>query len=146
MAPLGEEKNFMSTSRSSSYRRSGNDHFEPDIDSDPAAQRRLRGQLEQIDYTVFAANREVISRTLGFADAEKFQRLAAATALARAAWVSEALSQTQVPAPLNAEQVTKLKNLRGAYEELSESYEAMRRMVERGYLPFKPAANGFFKA
>jgi len=136
----------MSTSRSSSYRRSGNDHFEPDIDSDPAAQRRLRGQLEQIDYTVFAANREVISRNLGFADAEKFQRLAAATALARSAWVSEALNQTQSPAPLNADQVTKLKNLRGAYEELSECYEAMRRMVERGYMPFKPAENGFFKA
>ncbi|MEY4255293.1 MAG: hypothetical protein RLZZ141_520 [Pseudomonadota bacterium] len=136
----------MSTSRSSSYRRSGNDHFEPDIDSDPAAQRRLRGQLEQIDYTVFAANREVISRMLGFADAEKFQRLAAATALARAAWVAEALTQTQVPNSLNSDQVTKLRKLREAYEELSEAYEATRRMVERGYLPFKPAANGFFKA
>ena len=65
-----------------------------------------------------------------------------ASALARAAWVSEALSQTQVPSPLNAEQVTKLKNLRGAYEELSESYEAMRRMVERGYLTMPAAPAG----
>ena len=27
-----------------------------------------------------------------------------------------------------------------------ESGVGLRRMVERGYLPFKPAANGFFKA
>jgi hypothetical protein len=136
----------MSISRSSSYRRSGNDHFEPDIDSDPASQRRLRGQLEQIDYTVFAANREVISRSLGFADAGKFQRLAAATALARAVWVAEALAQTQVPSTLNVDQVAKLHNLRSAYEELSEAYEAARRMVERGYLPFKSEVGGFSKA
>lgn len=136
----------MSISRSSNYRRSGNDHFEPDVDSDPAAQRRLRGQLEQIDYTVFAANREVIARMLGFADAEKFQRLAAAAAQARAMWVAEALAQTEVIHALSKEQVEKLVNLRRAFEELSEAYEAARRMIERGYLPFKPAANGFFKA
>jgi hypothetical protein len=146
MASLGEGKNLMSTSRSSIYRRSGNDHFEPEIDSDPTSQRRLCGQLEQIDFTAFAANREIVSRSLGFADASKFQRLATATALARAAWVAEALAQTQVPNVLNVDQVTKLHNLRSAFEELSEAYEAARRMVERGYLPFRPEVGGFSKA
>ena len=39
----------------SSYRRVS-DHFEPDLVEDPAEQRKRRGHLEQIDYTVFAAN------------------------------------------------------------------------------------------
>ena len=44
--------------RASSFKRQSHDHFEPQDDSDPAAQRRLRGHLEQIDYTAFASNRE----------------------------------------------------------------------------------------
>ena len=41
-----------------------------------------------------------------------------------------------VPTP---EQVEKLAQLRIAYDELAEVYDAMRRMVERGYLTY-PAA------
>ena len=37
---------------------------------------------------------------------------------------------------MSAEEVSRLQLLRTAYEELSEAYEAMRRMVERGYLQF----------
>ncbi len=50
--------------RTSSYRVSL-DHFEPQETTDPQAQRRLRGQLEQIDYTAFAANKEALSRRWG---------------------------------------------------------------------------------
>ena len=44
----------------------------------------MRGQLEQIDYTDFAANRAAISLTIsgGHLSAAKFQRLAVATAQA----------------------------------------------------------------
>ena len=52
----------MSTVLTQSYRRQ-RDHFEPQ-DLDPQEQRRLRGQLEQIDYAAFVSNREVISQTL----------------------------------------------------------------------------------
>jgi hypothetical protein len=41
----------------SSYRRTTSDHFEPEQNLDPQAQRKLRGQLEQIDYIAFASNR-----------------------------------------------------------------------------------------
>ena len=44
------------------------------------------------------------------------------------------------PQGLSAEQVEKLSVLRGAYEELTEAYEAMRRMVERGYLSYRSEA------
>ena len=125
----------MSVTRTSSVRRSS-DHFEPEAPLDPQAQRRLRGQIEQIDYTAYASNREVIGQMLGQADAAKFQKLAVGAALARAQWVAEALALTETPHPLSAEQTAKLARMRAAYEELTEAYEAMRRMVERGYLTF----------
>lgn len=131
----------MST-RASSFKRYSQDHFEPQDDTDPAAQKRLRGQLEQIDYTAFASNREVIGATLGQADAAKFQRLAVAAAHARALWVAEALSMTETTSGLEPRQAERLAELRSNYEELTEAYEALRRMVERGYLAYRPASAG----
>jgi hypothetical protein len=131
----------MST-RASSFKRYSQDHFEPHDDSDPTAQRKLRGQLEQIDYTAFASNREVIGATLGQADAQKFQRLAVAAANARALWVAEALSMSESPASLEPRQAQRLADLRTNYEELTEAYEALRRMVERGYLTYRAAQAG----
>lgn len=126
----------MSVTRTQNVRRT-HEHFEPEAELDPQAQRRLRGQIEQIDYTAYASNREVIGQVLGHADAAKFQKLAVGAALARAQWVAEALALTETPHPLSAEQTAKLARMRAAYEELTEAYEAMRRMIERGYLTFK---------
>ncbi|MDO8911599.1 MAG: hypothetical protein Q8N10_02780 [Phenylobacterium sp.] len=126
--------------RASSFHRHATDHFEPqDTDDDPHAQRRMRGQLEQIDYTAFASNTEVIGAVLGHADAQKFQRMAVAAAMARAQWVKEALALSEAISPSH-EQISRLGRLRQAYEELAEAYEAMRRMVERGYLPYQAPA------
>ncbi len=124
------------SSRHAGYRTS-QDHFEPQDDSDPTAQRRLRGHLEQIDYTAFAANREVIGAVLkGSANVANFQKLAVAAAQARALWIKAALAASDSGAPLEARQSNQLSDLRANYEELSEAYEAMRRMVERGYMSY----------
>lgn len=131
----------MSSMRTSSYRRAALDHFEPEDVSDPQAQRRLRGHLEQIDYTAFASNKEVLAHMLGRTDAAAFQRLAVAAALARARWVKEALHMAEAGHELNAEQIAKLSRLRAAYDELTEAYEGMRRLVERGYLTYTPATS-----
>lgn len=131
----------MSSIRTSSVRRIATDHFEPDTDSDPQAQRRLRGQLEQIDYTAYAANREVLGQSLSHADAGTFQRMAVAAALARAQWVKEALSLSEAGS-ISPLRVQRLAELRSAFEELAEAYEALRRMVERGYLPYRGGPNG----
>lgn len=129
----------MSTMRTQNVRRIGLDHFEPEEISDPQHQKRLRGQLEQIDYTAYVSNREVIAHDLGAADAGKFQHLAVAVAHARVQWVREALAMTKAGVALTCEQVESLACLRAAYEELTEAYEAMRRMVERGYLAYGTA-------
>lgn len=113
------------------------DHFQPESSEDPAAQRRMRGQLEKIDYTAYACNREVIGQMVGPVDAQVFQRLAVACAQARANWVAEALSATSAGLAVPAERTARLAELRRSFEELSEAYEGMRRMVERGYLTFR---------
>lgn len=123
----------------SSYRR-GRDHFEPS-DTDPQEQRRLRGALEQIDYTAFVSNREVIPQIMGLGanhtEPAAFQRLAVAAATARARWIAEALRMTEAGYAVGPGEAQKLGGLRAAYEELSEAYEGLRRMVERGYLPYR---------
>jgi hypothetical protein len=125
----------MSVTRTSTV-RSALDHFEPELNDDPQAQRRVRGQLEQIDYTAFAANRAAISHTIGggHVPAAKFQRLAVAAAQARAAWAAQALAYADAGKPMEPGETARLSLMRETYIELSDAYEALRRMVERGYL------------
>jgi hypothetical protein len=128
----------MSATMTNSTGRRG-DHFEPEAALDPHEQRKMRAHLEQIDYAAFAANRKVLAQALGKASLASFERLAIAAARARAQWVHEAIGMTANAGPLSVEQAARLATLRHAFEELTEAYEAMRRMVERGYLNYQAA-------
>jgi len=123
-------------SRVTHSRRTSSDHFEPDDNVDAKTKRQLHGHLEQIDYTAYAANRRVLSGTLAHVDAEKLQRLASAAALARTRWVVAGMSLADVDAFPTPQQIKTLSELREAYGELTEVYEGLRRMVERGYLTY----------
>lgn len=116
--------------------RKVSEHFEPEAALDPQQQRALRGHLEQIDFAAFAANREVVAKTLGHADLEQFQRLAVAASHARARWLgaSIALSKKAEPSPQDVQQIVMLRT---TYDELTEAYNGLRRLVERGYLPYR---------
>jgi hypothetical protein len=115
-------------------RRLVGDHFEPDDNADPRAQKQLRGHLEQIDYTAYAANRKVMSAALGDADVQQFERLGLGASYARAKWVATALAMSDRGAPPSIADIETLATLRRAFEELTAAYDALRRMVERGYL------------
>jgi hypothetical protein len=129
----------MAKTMTSSYRRTS-DHFEPDLVEDPVEQRKRRGHLEQIDYTVFAANQAVMNKTIHHVTIEDFQNLALSASKARGAWVDAAMSAARSRSPMSEQEVQRLAHLRSAYDELCEAYEAMRRMVERGYLRFQASA------
>jgi hypothetical protein len=128
------------SSQMSSFRRQTHDHFQPEADLDPGAQRALRGKLEQIDYIAYLSSREVIGQALAEVDVQKLQRLAVAAAHARAQWASLALAITEASHLPNPKQIETLADMRTAYEELAAAYDGMRRMVERGYLAYKPSA------
>lgn len=120
--------------------RTRSDRFEPEAELDPTEQRKLRGHLEQIDYAAYAANRAVVDQAMGRVELHAFERLAVATAHARANWVTAALAMTESGTALSAEQVAQLAALRLAFDELTEAYDGMRRMVERGYLHYQAKA------
>jgi hypothetical protein len=134
----GRSVDGQTMSKVSGIWRSAGDHFEPDDDVDPKIQRQLRGHLEQIDYTAYAANRAVVA-ALGKADSQKFERLARTAALARTRWMAAALAACDGDHPPSAEQVEQIAQHRKTYEELTEVYGALRRLVERGYLTYTPA-------
>jgi hypothetical protein len=121
----------------SGFRRPVSDHFEPQDSLSLQEQKKLRGQLEQIDFTAYASNKEVIAQVLGDSDAEQFQHMALAVARARAEWIAEALKAGKGGRSLASDQVARLRQLRMAFEELSEAYDGLRRMVERGYLHYQ---------
>ncbi|WP_278069760.1 hypothetical protein [Brevundimonas sanguinis] len=125
----------MSTMLTQSRRRSS-DYFMPE-DMEPQEQRRLRGLLDQIDYAAYVANRELIGHAMAQVDVAAFQKLAVLTAQARARWGAEAVRLAESGAPATPDQVARLTAARTAYDELSEAYDGLRRMVERGYLPLK---------
>lgn len=112
----------------------GREHFRPSAAVEPQEERRLIAALEKIDMAAFEANRSVLARQVGRVDIQDFRRLAAMAAAARAHWVREALALGEKGLPPTEAQVRHLAQLRSAFEELSESYDATRRMVERGYL------------
>jgi hypothetical protein len=126
----------------SSFKRSAGDHFEPASDLDPQAHRRLRGQLEQIDYTAFASNQAVIGQLLRHVDGAQLQQMAVATARARSRWVARGLELSETGRELSTTEVADLTRLRQAYEELRDAYEALRRMVERGYISYQAGPAG----
>lgn len=128
----------MSIIRTQSSRNNG-DHFEPDDASDPHVQRALRAALEQIDYTAYAANREVMRKGFPGATAQDFNSLGMAAAKARSLWVAAAVALSRDGKLPDAGQIAELARLRIAYDELSEAYEAMRRMVARGYITYAGA-------
>lgn len=116
------------------------ERFEPEPALDPSEQRKLRGHLEQIDYAAFAANRAIVAKSMGRVELATFQHLAVAAAHARTRWVMAAATAANNATDLTQDQVAQLGVLRRAFEELAEAYDAMRRMVERGYLSYHSRA------
>jgi hypothetical protein len=75
----------------------------------------------------------VIHHALGDIPAQRFERLAVATAQARAEWAALALSVSQsgqAPSPQQTMQA------RSGYEELAGAYDGLRRLIERGYAAY----------
>ena len=126
----------MSTYSALKNGRVSSEHFVPSNEGDHKDQSKLRGALERIDYTAFAANCEVLSTEIGPTSVQKFERIALFAARARAAWVKAVLASTEGGKKLTQDQIAELAQSRMAYEELTAAYDAMRRMVERGYLTY----------
>lgn len=100
---------------------------------DKAARRKLTSFLEQIEVAIFTANREVIHNAIPELDRDNFVRFAVVVAEARASYVKLALEvgkRGHLPA---AEELQHLRAARETYDELTHAFEAMHRVIKRGY-------------
>jgi hypothetical protein len=78
----------------------------------------------------------VIHHALGDIPAQRFERLAVATAQARAEWAALALSVSQSGQAPSPQQTMALMQARSGYEELAGAYDGLRRLIERGYAAY----------
>lgn len=100
---------------------------------DKQARRQLTQFMEQVELTVFQANKEVLRREIPNLDRDSFIRFAVQVAEARARYVKHGLEITKAGHRASAAELDQLKGLRLAYDELLAAFEATQRLIERGY-------------
>lgn len=102
--------------------------------SEQLDQKRRHAWLEfkgAMDKAVVAANREVLGKLTLTRDG--FLRLALNTASLRAAYLQKGVEIGSLKSPTR-EQLEELALLRHAYEESTQVFEALERIIERGYV------------
>lgn len=102
--------------------------------SEQLDQKRRHAWLEfkgAMDKAVVAANREVLGKLK--LTREQFLRLALNTASLRAAYLQHGVEIGSLRSPTR-EQLEELALLRHAYDEARQVFEALERIIERGYV------------
>jgi hypothetical protein len=102
--------------------------------SEQLDQKRRHAWLEfkgAMDKAVVAANREVLGKLKLSRD--QFLRLALNTASLRAAYLQQGVEIGSLRSPTR-EQLEELALMRHAYDEARQVFEALERIIERGYV------------
>jgi hypothetical protein len=105
---------------------------------DHHAQMRLKGNLQQIDYGIFAANREVFQKKIPELDQATMIRFAVVVSEERAAFVAQGLALARAGHTPSDADIAELARLRQRYEEMEAAFRAARRLIERGYAKVPP--------
>jgi hypothetical protein len=124
----------MTTKVSGTFKPQRADRVMSDDLLDREARQALSKFSQGLEVAVFEANRETISRKLGALPRESFLRLAVKVADTRADYLQVALEVAKgdgLPRPADIE---RLRKLRETYEEMVDAFEAMERVIERGYI------------
>jgi hypothetical protein len=109
------------------------------LTSEQIDQKRRHSWLEfkeAMDRAIVEANRESLRRVK--LSRESFLRLALCTAEARAQYVEKGIELGAAKSPTR-EQVVALAHAREAFEEACAAFEALERVIERGYLDIPKA-------
>lgn len=100
------------------------------LDRDSA--RKLQKFLEEIEMSIFSANREVIRKAVPELTRESFMAFSVRVAEARARYIKVALELSAIANP-SPEDIARLRAAREANDELVHAFEATKRIIERGY-------------
>jgi hypothetical protein len=103
---------------------------------DKRALHALAAFREEVEMAIFSANTEIIGRETPNLTRDTFLKLAVAVAEARARYIKVG---TEVAAMAGKkpprEMIDSLAEARRAYEEITHAFQAVERVIERGYIP-----------
>lgn len=100
---------------------------------EPAMRKAIKAQLDALAFASFTADREVIARELPTIRRVDLEFLVVAGAEARTRWLVQALAHGKTKKLPSAAEVEELARLRQTYQELAAAFEALKRLIERGY-------------
>jgi len=103
---------------------------------DNTAQKRLHRFQERLAKIVISSNHELIGKALPVIKADSFARLSVKTTNARVQYLSQIMKITELDGNASEEDIAELARRRLAYEELTQAFEALERLIERGYAQF----------
>lgn len=103
---------------------------------DKRALHALAAFRDEVEMAIFSANTEIIGRETPGLTRDSFMKLAVAVAEARARYIKVAieLAATAGKKPPR-EMIDALAEARRAYDEIMHAFQAVERVIERGYIP-----------
>jgi hypothetical protein len=108
-----------------------------DFSGDPEQTRVYRRFIEEIEMALRAANREIIGKQIPELNKESFFRLAVSVAKLRADYLKAVLALNWEDDGID---VAPVQDKRAIYEEASKAFEALERIIERGYVDIADGA------
>lgn len=108
------------------------DHFVTKDMLDRESQRKLQKFLEDVEMSIFTANREVMKKAVPELTRESFVAFSVRVAEARARYIKIALELSAKANP-TPDDIAHLRKAREANDELLQAFEATKRVIERGY-------------
>jgi len=88
---------------------------------------------ERMDRTIIEANQTVLQAKLPDVTFDTMTRLAVRIAELRAGYLAKALAVAETPGIPSAAALDELQQHRVAFDELRDAFEALERVIERGY-------------
>ncbi|WP_448187384.1 hypothetical protein [Azospirillum sp. sgz301742] len=104
----------------------------PEI-ADKATQHRVMHFLENLEGAILEANCQVMGQAIPHLNQDAFLKVAVRVAELRADYIKFGLEVAENRRP-SLESVEKLTQMRRAYEEMVQVFEAAERVIERGYV------------
>ena len=109
------------------------DRLLTDVELDREKRQALARFRDRIDRTVLEANQTILRSKLPEITQETMTRLAVRIAELRASYLARALKVAEGSGVPTVEVLEDLQRHRIAFEELREAFEALERVIERGY-------------
>ncbi|MEZ5667239.1 MAG: hypothetical protein R3F55_07370 [Alphaproteobacteria bacterium] len=88
---------------------------------------------QELDAIIMSANQEVLRRKLPGFNRETMTRMAVRVAELRGSYLAKALKLAEAEGAPSVAAIDELRHARAAYDEIRDAFEALHRIIERGY-------------